>query len=705
MTMPTVTIVFPPAADPSLPYGALPLLGAVLRRAGYRDVTLRDVNLEAFDDLLRPEALRTAADRAAGSVPEAIVDELVAEIDEARRVLRDPVDFYDPAKLLYAKRVFHLASELVTAGHPDLSFGKYSYSAAPYDSYADVDAAVSRDGGPLAEYFRAVTVPSLLANRPTVIGLSVPYFSQLIPAFLLAEAIREQDPDVHITCGGPVITWGKEVLSADPRFGRWFDSFFVGEADQTFLHFVEALDGKRDMSSVQNVVRYVDGAVISQIDARYQLDLDWSPTPDFTMLPLDNYFAPKRVICLVPTRGCYFNKCAFCNYAFIKMAPYRMRSPEKIAADIAEIQRACGEDVFCFESDVILPRHLRAIAEAINAADVDVRWHAVARFEKGFSPDLFATMREAGCVRLYMGLESGNDRVLKAMVKGTDSKRMADILAMCHAAGIAVEAGVFSDFPSETAEEAEDTYRFIRDHRHVIARADVGSFRLLKGAPIAETPELYGITLRDDPTKRWHHLEYADQAPKEPTAGRRAAERIQRLYPEVALVDVPEDILYTADRRPGIFRDFFDAPVDQSADGPEAAARPAAVPGEAVVPDGTAAPDGTLVRLAEGCELKQVHITNSGAVHFADDHRATFEASDFTITIAVDRGRRCVYPLLGEEERVVSRVDDTWRSLHDLVGTGRPGDGAAVVARLSARGLLEVTADHRVALPAASAAR
>ena len=52
-----IVLVFPPCADPALPYGALPLLGAILKRAGHKDVLLRDSNLEAFDDLLCVDSL------------------------------------------------------------------------------------------------------------------------------------------------------------------------------------------------------------------------------------------------------------------------------------------------------------------------------------------------------------------------------------------------------------------------------------------------------------------------------------------------------------------------------------------------------------------------------------------------------------------------------------------------------------------------
>ncbi|MET9258670.1 radical SAM protein [Amycolatopsis sp. NPDC004079] len=644
-----VTLVFPPAADPSLPHGALPLLGAVLRRGGHDEVELRDLNLEAFDHLLRPEPLAAVSDGGAA--------EVVANITESRRILRDPVDFYDPAKLLYAKRIFHLAGDLITAGQPESRFGKYSYSQATYDSYEEVAHAVDTEAGPLAGYFRDVAVPSLLARKPRLIGLSVPYFSQLIPAFLLAEEIRRQDPSVHVTAGGPVITWGREVLTADARFGRWLDSFLVGEADETLLHFADSLAGERDPASVRNIVRYAGGAVLEQLDPTYQLNLDWLPAPDFTMLPLKDYFAPKRVICMMPTRGCYFNRCAFCNYAFIKIAPYRMRSPKLIAEDVASVVASTGEDVFSFEADVMLPAHLRSLSEALLERRTDISWHGVARFEKGFTPEVFATMREAGCVRLYMGLESANERVLKAMDKGTTPQRMADILAMCHTAGISVEAGVFSDFPSETAAEAEDTYRFVRDHRHVIGRADAGTFRLLKGAPIADEPEVYGITVKDDPARRWYHLDYEEDT----GVSTGLAERIQRLYPEVALIDVPEDILYNARFGPNAFRRFFDGG------------------GEAADP----LPAEAKLSLADGVVLHRVLVANSGAVHFdgSESSHAGFEKSQLAITIALDRRHSRVHPLGDNEEKVLRRLAE---------GDARAGELHSTVDTLVAKGLVTV---------------
>ncbi|MGV9561268.1 B12-binding domain-containing radical SAM protein [Streptomyces sp. NPDC003480] len=679
---PRTILVFPPAADPSLPYGALPLLGAVLRRAGHEDVRVRDLNLEAFEYFLSPEVLQQCADRMARAP--AWAPDVVSQITEARRILRDPDDFYRPERLLFAKYHVQLAATLVTSHTPHLHFGKYSYSTAPYDSYEQVRHAVEADGGPLDEYFRDVAVPSLLAARPDVIGVCVPYFSQLIPSFLLAAAVREADPRVHVSFGGPVVTWGKEVLAADPRFGRWVDSVVLGEGDETFPQLVDAIAGNRDPGGIAQVLWYANGRVEANPAPGAPPDLDRLPTPDYTLMPMDRYFAPEQVICVTPTRGCYYNKCAFCNYAFIKLTPYRMRSPKLLADDMATISAATGQHVFSLESDVILPRDLGLISQAVLARGLNVKWHAVARFEKGLTADLLALMRQAGCVRLYMGLESANDRVLEAMKKGTTSARMAEILRLCSEIGIAVEAGVFTGFPSETAAEAEDTYRFVRDHRHVISRADPGGFRLLKGAPVADRPGDFGITLRSDAARTWYHLDFSEKAEHHEATRGAVIERIQRLYPQTALVDVPEDILYTARHGPGLLSEFFDASPDTDTEGE---------------PQGQDLDDSTTLRLADNCELRRFEVTNAGAVRLDTPGptrpQAAFERSSSSIAVVLDRDLRTIRSLTAFEERVLREIGPTEADLGTVCAALGDDAGRArivgVVLRLAGQGALALT--------------
>ncbi|MGA9767565.1 MAG: radical SAM protein [Blastocatellia bacterium] len=645
-----IVLIFPPCADPALPYGALPLLGAILKRAGHKDVFLRDLNLEVFDDLLRVDSLVDVRrwlknvvheseprrlDSPAGAHRQdslaqllASSDEVIQNIDEARRILKDPGDFYNPSSLLFAKRILAKACSLLSAPYEKINFGKYSYSSASYDTFDEINEAIRQDeDGMLTRYFNAVTVPEILKQQPGLVGFSIPYFSQLIPTFILARLIKDQAPEIHITLGGPVPSWGKHVLASDARFGRWIDSVAIGEADETILELVEALEGKRPSEKVRNFVIYQKNGVLLQEDPTYKVDLNWLPTPDFSMLPLDRYFAPKRIICMVPTRGCYFNRCTFCNYAFIKLAPYRSRAPHLVAEDVQKIKEQTGEDVFCFESDVMAPNYLRTLAQGILDNGVQIKWHAVARFEKGMDESLFDTMHRAGCVRLYMGMESVNQRLLDLMDKGTTRERIEDILHKCHHAGIAVEAGVFGNFPSETPDEAEETYHFVRKHRRELTRCDVGEFRLLRGSPIAKDPAQYGIHIIGNPQKKWYHLQYEETVPKQnQTHAVTAMQKIQAMYPEVALVDVPEDILYTARFGPNAFGKLLDPTKDDWASEFSGSERP---------------------QYAEDFAINRAFVANSGAVLFVNliEKAPAFASSEIPMLFAVDGQSGLVHPL------------------------------------------------------------
>lgn len=661
-----VVLVFLPCADPALPYGSLPLLAAILKRAGYTDVTIRDLNVEAFDDLLVVEQLRNATDRIHRQLRESSrrgggrqldldyqtqlayalqgSDEVISNIDHALQVLRDPVEFYKPFSLLFAKRIFHMACALLSAPYPSVHFGKYSYSSHSYDSFEQIETAIDADErGLLGEYLRTVALPSILESKPQVVGFAIPYFSQLIPTFFLARLLKAQDPSLHIMLGGPVPTWGKHVFAKDARFGRWIDSVAIGEADQTLLELLEALEGRRERQAVRNFLQYCDGSVVERFDSTYQVDMNWLPTPDFTLMPMDRYFAPKRVICMAPTRGCYYNRCAFCNYAFIKIAPYRIRKAHLVAQDVQRIVEQTGEDVFCFESDVMLPHYLKQLSQAFIESGVNIRWHAVARFEKGMPRGLFELMHKAGCTRLYMGMESANQRILDLMDKGTSKERMVQILENCYESNIAIEAGVFGNFPTETPEEAEETYQFVEENREKITRCDVGEFRLLRGTPVSEHPERFGIKILGDVESKWYHLEFEGPTPRSYQVHvATPMQKIQQLYPEVAFVDVSEDILYTAKHGPNTFAHFFRR-IQLKAKGEI---------------DMQACPV-----LSDEILVMQAYVGNSGGILFLDpsfrlhEVMPAFTSSEIPLLFALNRSSHAFYPLSWIDLLVIQLCD------------------------------------------------
>ena len=102
---------------------------------------------------------------------------------------------------------------------------------------------------------------------------------------------------------------------------------------------------------------------------------------------------------------------------------------------------------------------------------------------------------------LMFGLESGSQRIVSAMRKGTRVDNFRPILECCDAARIAIRYDFMVGFPGETAEDVQATYDFIRDNRDVIdtpfSSYSVAAFELRSGVPVEQAREEYGINGAD----------------------------------------------------------------------------------------------------------------------------------------------------------------------------------------------------------------
>ena len=112
-----------------------------------------------------------------------------------------------------------------------------------------------------------------------------------------------------------------------------------------------------------------------------------------------------------------------------------------------------------------------------------------------------ATIRqaaEAGLVRLTTGLESGSQRVLDLMKKGTQLAETSHVLRGAAAAGVSVRATVMVGYPGETARDVAATARFLDDHREAIERVPIAARPPRVRHAVSECVELDGVRRRPD---------------------------------------------------------------------------------------------------------------------------------------------------------------------------------------------------------------
>lgn len=478
-----ISLLFPPGTDPRAPHLGLPSLAAVLRRDGVR-TSMHDLDLEGLLALVSAESLARATKRLrdAQSGPPServrrllgISDYLVTAGTEAVSLLRDPIEFYDPLKHQQARTVLADALELASAAN-----GRVHYNTLPIAYDVDgVDAASLRDlirvtADPSTNLFLSDweqhLFPRLEAEAPDIVGISITNRQQIVPGLHLARELRRRN--LFVVIGGTVFTKFVDVLKRRPAFFEHFaDGVVVYEGESAILALADQMRGARDFSKVPNFL-YLSGGEVRHTPISVE-NVNALPTPDFEGLPLESYLAPEVVLPILTGKGCYFNRCKFCDIPYINHVSkkaYRLREPETVTQDCLTLEARFGCRHFEITDEALSPKLLdRWVDTLLPHSQKRFCFVGYARLEPGFTPSLCERLGEAGFKKLFFGLESASQATLDHMDKGVDIADAVGVLASCRAANINFHVFSMIGFPEETEESAETTFRFFVDNAHVI---------------------------------------------------------------------------------------------------------------------------------------------------------------------------------------------------------------------------------------------
>ncbi|MEK7279630.1 MAG: radical SAM protein, partial [Nitrospirota bacterium] len=273
------------------------------------------------------------------------------------------------------------------------------------------------------------------------------------------------------------------------------DSFILFEGEYPLLRLIEELEGQRDFKSVPNMVYSKEGHTYIN-EPFYIGDPKELPTPDYDGFPLRQYHTPRLVLPLQTSRGCYWRRCAFCNLHLDHLT-YRSRPIDMVMEDIATLKKKYDTDFFFFSDEAVPIPTLKKISERVIEERLDIKWTGGVRFEQALTKETLSKMSEAGCLKLVFGLESFSQRVLDLMGKGTSTSDIRRIVDDCLDAGIALHLYIIVGFPSETEEEAKETFLFVMQNERLLDSQGFSClpclFDLQKGTPIMELPIKYGI--------------------------------------------------------------------------------------------------------------------------------------------------------------------------------------------------------------------
>jgi anaerobic magnesium-protoporphyrin IX monomethyl ester cyclase len=475
-------LLYPPFMDPRAPQLGLPSLAAFLRKNGTQ-VSMRDLALEALLYLAEAEPLATCREALVALSRKArSASELLDPFDRAAELapwalsrLRDPEAFYDSRDFNAARDVVACivrAAGEATGGRVRLSLEPIVYEASGIHQgrFADLLRATEREtADPFDAFYASRTIPELEAEAPALVGISLTNHQQWLAGLSLARRLKRRG--FHVVLGGALVSKFVDALERLPEF---FDVFADGvvayEGETALAELLEELAGKRRFEKVPNFV-FRDGSSVRVNTTRFE-DVNALPTPDFDGLPLGRYLAPAPVLPVLTGKGCYFNRCKFCEIPYINHVspkPYRIRSPELVVGDVRTLAAKHGAKHFVITDEALSPRLLLKLSEAFRPFSTEERhFTGYARLEDGFTRDVFDQVAELGIRKLYFGMESASQAMIDHMDKGTRSSSTAGILRSCRDTGIRFHVFSIIGLPEETEAMARETYRFFIDHREIL---------------------------------------------------------------------------------------------------------------------------------------------------------------------------------------------------------------------------------------------
>ena len=296
--------------------------------------------------------------------------------------------------------------------------------------------------------------------KPDIVGFQVktPNFMDAVKA---TKVCKEENVQ-YVIWGGHHPSPLAEECAAIPGV----DIVFRGEAEYTFRDFVIAIDEGKDWKQTLGIT-YIDefGFPQSTPNAPFIKDINELPFPARHLLPMDKYriFGSSfQATTMITSRGCPYD-CEFCSVTSFYGARWRTRTPENIAAEMAELADE-GIQAVAFVDDLFFTNRKRVfnICKAISDIDREIYWGATVRADRS-DYKMLRAMRKTGCRLVFAGVESYDQNILDSVKKGTKIHEIEEFFKVTRKAQLDTLASFSFGFPGETIETVRKTIKWAVD--------------------------------------------------------------------------------------------------------------------------------------------------------------------------------------------------------------------------------------------------
>ena len=306
------------------------------------------------------------------------------------------------------------------------------------------------------------TIKEIINSDARFIGIGA-VTSTIDIVLKLCNKIKQKDKSKIIILGGVHPSFlPKDTLDKCSSI----DYIIIGEGEKIIYNLVSAIKKKKPVKKIKGIA-FIDKKknFIQNPDEELIKNLDLLPFPARDLLPIKLYkpgiefdqgFKGRKYAEIITSRGCP-NKCVYCSSAYF-WKRVRMRSVENIFQEIKQLKNQ-GVKYISFLDDTFTISETFIINLCKKIKRFNLKWDCYVRVNN-LTDNMIKSMKEAGCIGMRIGFESGNNQILKNIKKNTTIKQARNSMKIMKKYDIKTFGFFMIGLPGETKKTIEDTINF-----------------------------------------------------------------------------------------------------------------------------------------------------------------------------------------------------------------------------------------------------
>ena len=322
----------------------------------------------------------------------------------------------------------------------------------------------------------------ILEQQPKVIAL----YTNLMTKVKILELVKkvkahELLKETKILMGGPDVTYNWEGY-----LEHGADYLVIGEGEETFLEFFHQIRGDRNFEMVNGLAFVNESGNVIKNPPRVKIkEVDELPFPNRKKIDLSLYLKAwkenhgQSTLNISTQRGCPYT-CQWCSTAVYGQS-YRRRSPKLVVDEIEQLIAQYNPDALWFVDDVFTVSHkwIAAFSEEMQNRGISIPFECITRAER-LNDEVLLQLKVAGCFRIWIGAESGSQRIIDLMKRQVDIDKVAEMMQLTQHHGMEAGTFIMVGYPTEKKEDIELTINYLK-------KANPNHFTITVAYPIKGT--------------------------------------------------------------------------------------------------------------------------------------------------------------------------------------------------------------------------